>query len=157
MGEEKFMMKKPEIYLRQNIKYLREAKGLTQEEFAASIGNVSQEAVCNWEAGRREPELSSLIMIAKFFDITLDDLILLEIAPPKPPIALYVANIKFLRKKHGIKQKDMANLLGYRGKQGYNVVETGKAKVSVENLEKLADFFGVTLDELIKKDLSKEQ
>jgi len=105
------MMKKPEIYLRQNIKYLREAKELTQEEFAASIGNISQEAVCNWEAGRREPELSSLIMIAKFFDITLDDLVLREIAPPKSPVALYAANIKFLRKKHGITQEQMAELL----------------------------------------------
>ncbi len=60
------MMKKPEIYLGQNIRYLRKAKGLTQEEFAASIGDITRKAVCNWEAGRREPELSNLIIIAKF-------------------------------------------------------------------------------------------
>ncbi len=151
------MMKKPEIYLGQNIRYLRKSKGLTQGEFAASIGDITRRAVCNWEAGRREPELSSLIIIAKFFDITLDDLVLRKIAPSNPPVALYATNIKFLRKKHEIKQEDMANLLGYKGKQGYNAVETGKAKVSIENLEKLADFFDVTLDELVKQDLSKEQ
>lgn len=151
------MMKKPEIYLRQNIKYLREAKELTQEEFAASIGNISQEAVCNWEAGRREPELSSLIMIAKFFDITLDDLVLREIAPPKSPVALYAANIKFLRKKHGITQEQMAELLKLKNKSSLSLIEKGKGGVSIENLEKLADFFSVTLDELVKKDLSKEQ
>jgi len=151
------MMKKPEIYLRQNIKYLREAKELTQEEFAASIGNISQEAVCNWEAGRREPELSSLIMIAKFFDITLDDLVLREIAPPKSPVALYAANIKFLRKKHGITQEQMAELLKLKNKSSLSLIEKGKGGVFIENLEKLADFFSVTLDELVKKDLSKEK
>lgn len=52
-----------EIYLGQNIRYLREAKGLTQEGFAASIGDITDKAVCNWEAGRREPKLSSLITV----------------------------------------------------------------------------------------------
>lgn len=150
------MMKKPEIYLGQNIRYLREAKGLTQEEFAASIGDITRKAVCNWEAGRREPELGNLIIIAKFFGITLDDLILREIAPPKPPIALYAANIKFLRKKHEIKQKDMAKFLSV-SEANYSKYENSNIDIGIEKLLKLADFFGVTLDELAKQDLSKEQ
>lgn len=149
------MIKKPEIYLGQNIRYLREAKGLTQEGFAASIGDITSKAVCNWEAGRREPELSSLIIIAKFFNITLDDLVLREIAPSEPPIALYAANIKFLRKKHEIKQRDMAKFLG-TSEANYCKYENGNIDIGIEKLLKLANFFDATLDELVKKDLSKE-
>lgn len=67
----------------------------------------------------------------------------------------YVRNIKFLRKKNGFTQSEMAELLGYRGKQGYGAVETGNSGISVDNLIKLADYFGVTLDQLVKQDLSK--
>lgn len=150
------MMKKPEIYLGQNIRYLRKSKGLTQEEFAVSIGDITRRAVCNWEAGRREPELSNLIIIAKFFDVTLDDLVFREMVSSKPPVALYATNIKFLRKKHEIKQEDMAKFLNV-SKANYSKYENGNVDIGIEKLLKLADFFGVTLDELVKQDLSKEQ
>lgn len=65
-------------------------------------------------------------------------------------------NLKFLREQRGKTQEGMAYLLGYRGKQGYSTIETGKTKPSVENLEKLADFFGVTMDQIVKQDLSQE-
>ena len=35
--------------------------------------------------------------------------------------------------------------------------EKGESAVDVEKLMKLADFFGVTLDQLVRQDLSKEQ
>jgi transcriptional regulator len=139
------------LHLADNIKYLREQDGLTQREFAERF-EVSCAAVGNWESGTREPELSRIIKMAEFFSVTLDDFILTELRPPAP---IYAQNIKHLRKKHEMTQEDMANLLGYRGKQGYNAIETGKAKATVENLEKISDYFGVTLDQLVKKDLSK--
>lgn len=140
------------LYLAENIKYLREQDGLTQKEFAEKLG-VSSGAIAMWESGMREPELSRIIKLAEYFSVTLDDFILTELRPPAP---MYAQNIKYLRKLHGMTQEDMANLLGYRGKQGYNAIETGKAKATVENLEKISDFFGVTLDQLVKQDFRKE-
>lgn len=140
------------MFLAENIKYLREQAEMTQTDLANELGDIGQKAVSKWEKGEREPELSRIIKIAEFFKVTLDELVLQEL---KPPIAMYALNIKFLRTSHGMTQEDMATFLGYRGKQGYNAVETGKAKMSVENLEKISDFFGVTIDRLIKKDLSK--
>lgn len=94
-----------------------------------------------------------IVQLAEYFDVTLDDLVLRNL---RPPIPLYVLNIKYLRKKHKITQEDMAAFLGFRGKSNLSTVETGKIGLSIENLEKLADFFGVTLDQLVKQDLSKE-
>ena len=140
------------MYLAQNMKYLREQKKISQNGLA-EIFKVSRSAVCNWESGKREPELSVLIHISDYFGVTLDDLIRKNL---QPPIARYSENLRYLRKKHDMTQQVIADLLGYKGKQGYNAIETGKAKPAVNDLEKLADFFGVTLDQMVKHDLSKE-
>lgn len=51
-----------------------EAK-LTQERFSEILG-VSQQSVQKWERGVSTPELDKIIMISKYFDISLDALIL---------------------------------------------------------------------------------
>lgn len=52
------------------IKSLRIAKGLTQKQLATSL-HVSQNAIYNWENGKREPNFDMLKRIAKTFDIAL--------------------------------------------------------------------------------------
>lgn len=142
------------MFLAQNIKYLRTKAGLTQEEFSNILKDVGQRAVSNWEAGLSEPELSRIIKISEYFGVTLDDLVLREL---KPPVPLYVSNIRHLRKRHGITQEQMGELLGLKNKSSLSLIEAGKSGISVENLEKLSDLFGVTLDEMVKQDLTKEQ
>jgi transcriptional regulator with XRE-family HTH domain len=53
---------------------LRKQKGLTQEELAASL-YVSRTAISKWESGRGYPNIESLKAIAKFFSITVDELL----------------------------------------------------------------------------------
>lgn len=140
------------MYLSQNLKYLREQRGFNQIELSDALG-MSRAAIGNWEKHRRVPDIETIIKLAKFFDVTLDDLILKELRPPAP---LYVKNLRYLRTKHDMTHEDIADLLGYRRKQRYGAIEAGKTNASVEDLEKMADFFGVTMDQLIKQDLSKE-
>lgn len=52
------------------IKKLRIENGLTQKQIAESL-NVSQNAVYNWENGKREPNLDMIKQIAKYFDFPL--------------------------------------------------------------------------------------
>lgn len=52
------------------IKKLRTAKGLTQKQIADYL-NVSQNAIYNWENGKREPNMEMQKQIAKFFDFPL--------------------------------------------------------------------------------------
>lgn len=58
----------------ENLKELRLEKGIGQIELAEKIG-VSKGIISLWENGKREPTLSSLIALAKFFDISLDSLV----------------------------------------------------------------------------------
>lgn len=53
---------------------LRKQKGLTQEELAASLF-VSRTAISKWELGRGYPNIESLKAIAKFFSVTVDELL----------------------------------------------------------------------------------
>ena len=137
------------MYLAQNLKYLREQKGLSQKDFSADMG-LSRATVGNWETGERKPDIEMIIRLAEYFGVTLDDLVLRDL---KPPIPKYAGNIRYLRLSHGITQEQMGELLGLKNKSSLSLVEAGKSGISVENLEKLADFFGVTLDELVKQDL----
>jgi len=58
----------------EKLQELRKQKGLTQEELAAALF-VSRPAVSKWESGRGYPNIDSLKAIAKFFGITIDELL----------------------------------------------------------------------------------
>ena len=62
------------IYFGENIKKMRKARGLTQEEFANDIG-VSFQTVSKWERGDSYPDITMLPVIAGYFDTTVDDLL----------------------------------------------------------------------------------
>ncbi len=53
---------------------LRKSRGLTQEELAAAL-YVSRTAISKWESGRGYPGIDSLKEIARFFSVTIDELI----------------------------------------------------------------------------------
>lgn len=139
------------MYLAQNLKYLREQRGMNQDELAKFL-KTSRSTIANWEVGNKEPRLRMLVNIAEYFGVTLDDLVLKDL---RPPIPLYSINIRYLRMRNGITQEQIAELLELKHKSSLSLIESGKSGISVENLEKLADFFGVTMDQMVKQDLSK--
>jgi len=58
----------------EKLQELRKQKGLTQEELAESL-YVSRTAVSKWESGRGYPNIDSLKATAKFFEVTIDELL----------------------------------------------------------------------------------
>lgn len=135
-----------------NIRSIREQAGLSQDEFAEGF-SVKQPTVANWETGKRQPDLNMLIQIAQFGGTSLDDLVMKELTPPVP---LYVRNMVYLRKKRGYSQGELATVLGLQGASSIELVESGKCELPVSKLVRLADFFGVTMDQITKQDLSQE-
>ena len=57
-----------------NLKLLRQEKGIGQVELAQKLG-VSKGIISLWENGLREPTMNSLIEMAKFFDVSIDYLV----------------------------------------------------------------------------------
>ena len=62
---------------RQKLKYLREARGMTQKDLALRLGvEGSNPATTIWryEHGKSDPSLSTTVRLAEILDVTLDDL-----------------------------------------------------------------------------------
>ena len=135
-----------------NIRSIREQAGLSQRDFAEGF-DVSAGAVGMWETGKRQPDLNMLIQIAQFGGTTLDDLVTKDLTPPVP---LYVRNMVSLRKKRGYSQGELATVLGLQSASSIDLVESGKCELPVSKLVHLAEFFGVTMDQITKQDLSQE-
>lgn len=62
-----------------------------------------------------------------------------------------IENIKKLRKEKGLTQQDIADVVNMH-RSNYSKVEKGERELSVNALVKLAELFGVTLDELVSSD-----
>ena len=60
------------------LKELRVEKGLTQKELA-QILNVSKTTICQWETSKQEPSLTDIVKISKFFGVSTDYILDLEI------------------------------------------------------------------------------
>lgn len=62
-----------EISIGENIRRLRLARGITQEQLAEVL-NISNAAVSKWERGGSFPDITLLFPIADYFGISVDDL-----------------------------------------------------------------------------------
>lgn len=60
-----------------NLRNLRIAAGLTQEQLAKKI-NLSKANVSKYEAGTVEPNLETLVLICKLFDVSADYMLNLD-------------------------------------------------------------------------------
>lgn len=56
------------------LKELRREKGITQEELAEKLG-VSGRTISRWETGSNMPDISLLVEIAEFFDVSIPEII----------------------------------------------------------------------------------
>ncbi|WP_026236280.1 XRE family transcriptional regulator [Pontibacter roseus] len=62
-----------------NIRHLRKSAGYTQAQLAERL-DIKRSLVGAYEEGRAEPKLSTLVNVAKLFDISLDELITADLS-----------------------------------------------------------------------------
>lgn len=60
--------------LERRLAELRREKNLSQEELAEKL-YVSRQTISNWERGKTYPDINSLLLMANYFDVSLDHLI----------------------------------------------------------------------------------
>lgn len=59
---------------KENLKMLRTGRGIGQAALAKEL-NTSLKTVSHWETGYTEPSICQLIMLADYFDVSLDELL----------------------------------------------------------------------------------
>lgn len=65
---------KEENYFSKNLEYLRKSRNITQSELANKIG-VDQTTIGRWEDGNREPTVGNVSNIAKYFGVSIPNLL----------------------------------------------------------------------------------
>ena len=63
--------------LKNRIEIIRKEKGILQEEFARAMG-VSRQTISSLENGRYNPSILLAYKIAKYFDLTIEEIFLFE-------------------------------------------------------------------------------
>ena len=58
----------------QNIKNIRLINNLTQKEFGAKLG-YSARTISDWENGNTEPDLKTIKLIVKIFNVAYEDIL----------------------------------------------------------------------------------
>lgn len=71
----------PNIQLANNLRFLRKEYNLTQEALSDML-NISRQAYSNYETNKRTPDLDALLRLAQFYHVSLDDLVLNDLAHP---------------------------------------------------------------------------
>ncbi|MBQ7880671.1 MAG: helix-turn-helix transcriptional regulator [Clostridia bacterium] len=65
-------------YFAYNLKVLRQESALSQPQLAKEL-NVSKGMISFWENEKYEPTASNIIAVAKFFNISIDELLLVKL------------------------------------------------------------------------------
>lgn len=68
------MTTKKEVKFYEVLKKLRQQSGMSQGEFGRKFG-VDQQAVSKWERDKGYPAVDTLLKIANYFDVSLDNLV----------------------------------------------------------------------------------
>lgn len=62
------------VKVSKNLRRLRKAQNKTQEQLAAEL-HVTRQAISNWENDKTQPDLESLLSLAKIFNVEIEELI----------------------------------------------------------------------------------
>lgn len=89
-----------ECKIAEKLSYLRNEKGLTQEEVAQAL-NISNKTVSKWENGTSMPDITMLVQLAKYYNVSSD--FLLDISENKKEDTLSVISNQF----QGLERNEM--------------------------------------------------
>ncbi len=64
--------------------------------------------------------------------------------------------LRILRKRRGMSLRELTREFGFSSHSYLSIMEAGKTKPSVEFVVKIADFFGVDVNQLVRDDLELE-
>ena len=62
------------MFLKENVRYLRKKKNLSQDELASMLGFKSFTTIQKWESGAAEPSFKTTAELAKIFGVTVGQL-----------------------------------------------------------------------------------
>lgn len=91
------------VKIGERVKYLRAKRKLTQERLAVILG-VSPQAISRWENGTTYPDINMLPSIARYFDVSVDELLGMDELRNEEEIALIHSRVHELVEAGDVKE-----------------------------------------------------
>lgn len=140
------------------IKILREDKDFKQREIAEAL-NVERTTYTGWETGRDPIPLRKLNDLCEFHKVTFDYITGLsnennyyDNTKKNINIEILTNNLKKLREKENLKQKDLCILLNISS-SSYSEYESGKILIPTLFLYKIAKTYNYSIDWILGKNI----
>ncbi len=142
-----------------NLKWLRKYLKISQEEFAEKIG-TARTNLSNYESGKNEIMLTTLIKISNYCEISTDNLISCVLdeniykktkqnfVNKNRSLENFSRNLKKLRNENNMYQVELANNIGL-SKSKISVYEAGKSDITLSSLLKITKYFNVSIEKII--------
>lgn len=130
------------------IKALRQECGLKQSDIA-SLLDVGQTTISNWETGYSEPNIAALKNLAYVFECSVDDILSSDVETfGDMEISQKKNSIKKIRIDKGIKQGDLADMLKVK-QATVSGWESGRREPDIESLKRMSVILDCSIDELL--------
>lgn len=115
------------------LKKLRKEKQITQEQFAEQL-NVSGRTVSRWETGNNMPEISLLVEIAEFYDVSIPEIINAERKSEKmkeesKEVAMSLSDYALKEKESLLKSIRVQSIFGVVALAVYFVIDIAGAAI----------------------------
>lgn len=137
----------------EKMRSIREEKELKQREIAEILG-VDRSTYAGWEIGKDTIPLRKLFALSNYYKLSIDyitglaeknDYNYIQDINPK----VVGNNLKELRKKHNLKQRDIFTMLNITS-SSYSVYETGKILIQTSFIYEIAKKYNISIDKLIR-------
>lgn len=127
------------------LKELRKEKGITQEQLAESL-NVSNRTVSRWETGSNMPDISILVDIADYYDVSIPEIIngerKSEMKKEEKEIAKSMSDYATSEKENIFKEMRVQSILGFCALILYSILYETGAYMYNDVLGRLTDYCG---------------
>lgn len=131
------------------IKELRNIRNLNQHQVAQEL-QVSRQMYSSYESGKREPDLQTVVKIANYFGISLDELLNLDDYTEEEKKTVG-GRIKQARIAKGLKQSELAEMLELAAST-VALYEQNRREPNLKTIVKLAKILDLSLNYLLGYD-----
>ena len=114
-----------------NLRYLRELKNMEQIELAELLGKKSSSTISEWEKGKYTPRIGVLNDISEIFDISISDLMNVDLSNKKENID--DEHLSVFSKLDKARKKEVHSFAQQQLKEQNNVVEFKRSDIVVDN------------------------
>jgi transcriptional regulator with XRE-family HTH domain len=153
----------------EKVRYLRTTHDIVQVDLARQLSLATHTHISQLEKHRTTPSLNLVVRVALFFGVTIDYL-LRDDLPIDAPIRLgdpetpapevhwhhFGEKLRGLRRQHQLTQVDVAKALALGTQAHISNLESHRKEPSIDLVLRIADFFGVTTDYLLRDSIPLE-